>query len=136
MEIDAVHAGGNFLRRHDAKEIVFRIVRDLAEERACIIASANGTFVDLAERDAIEKVLPQATTYAPKPALGESVGASAMWQIIVAAEALRTKRLPPMLHAGSQSGIHFSTTDKISSSTAIISSCGLNQQAAGLRLSI
>src|SRR5207245_1153521 len=71
-----------------------------AEEADCTVASANVTFVKLAERAAIEKELPKAIGYGPKPALGESVGASAVWQIIVAAEALRTKRLPQMLRAG------------------------------------
>src|SRR6266568_3524705 len=108
----------------------------LAREGACIIASANGTFVDLAERAAIEKELPKAIVYGPKPALGESVGASAVWQIIVAAEALRTKRLPQMLRSGGQVGLSFLAVDGGSWSKAIVLSCGLNQQVAGLRLSI
>ena len=136
VQIDAIDAGENFSRRQEAKEIVFRVLRNLKDEPACVVACANGTFVDLAERDAIEKVLPQATIYSPKPALGESVGASAMCQIIVAAQALRTKRLPPMLHSDAQTGLNFPTTDTISCSSAVVSSCGLNQQAAGLRLRI
>jgi 3-oxoacyl-(acyl-carrier-protein) synthase len=136
IQIDAIDAGGNFSRRHDAKEVVHRIVQNLADKSACVIASANGTFVDLVERYAIEKVLPQATIYSPKAALGESVGASSTWQIIAAAQALRTKRLPPVSHSDSQTGLTFPTADKIACSSAIVSSCGLNQQAAGLRLSI
>jgi 3-oxoacyl-(acyl-carrier-protein) synthase len=135
IQIDAIDAGGNFSRRNDAKEVVHGILRNLSDSD-CIIASANGTFVDLAERDAIEKALPQATIYSPKAALGESVGASATWQIIAAAQALRTKRLPRFAHSGSPVRLTFSTSENIACSSAIVSSCGLNQQAAGLRLSI
>src|SRR5947208_7322774 len=88
--LDAIDAGGNFCRRADANNIVRRILHQLADENACVVASANGTFVDLAERAAIEKEMPGAVVYSPKCALGESVGASAMWQAIVAAEALAT----------------------------------------------
>jgi len=54
----------------------------------------------------------------------------------VAAEALRTKRLPQMLHSGGQVGRSFLAVDGGSWAKAIVLSCGLNQQVAGLRLSI
>lgn len=136
VQIDAIDAGGNFSQRRDAKEIVRRILHDLADEHVCVVASANGTFVDLAERDAIERELPSALVYSAKPALGESVGASALWQIIAGAQALRTKRLPQMPHSPQHIGLKFPTPGEISCAKAIILSCGLNQQVAGLRLSI
>jgi 3-oxoacyl-(acyl-carrier-protein) synthase len=136
VKIDAIDAGGNFSQRREANEIVRRILHDLADEHACVVASANGTFVDLAERDAIKHELPSALVYSAKPALGESVGASALWQVIAGAQALRTKRLPPMPHSPRDVGLNFATPDEISCAKAIILSCGLNQQAAGLRLSI
>ena len=136
MEIDAIDAGGNFSQRREAKEIVRRILHDLADEHVCIVASANGTFVDLAERNAIEQELPGVLVYSAKPALGESVGASALWQTIAGAQALRTKRLPQMPHSPQHVGLNFPTTEEISCAKAIILSCGLNQQVAGLRLSI
>jgi 3-oxoacyl-(acyl-carrier-protein) synthase len=136
VRIDAIDAGGNFFQRRDAKEIVRRILHGLADEHACVIASANSTFVDRAERNAIERELPNALVYGAKPALGESVGASALWQVIAGAQALRTKRLPQMSHSPQDIGLHFPTSDKISCAKAIILSCGLNQQVAGLRLSI
>ena len=125
VTVDAINAGGNFCRRAGANEIVRRILHQLADENACVVASANGTFVDLAECAAIEKEMPGAVVYSPKCALGESVGASAMWQTIVAAEALATKQLPKMSNPDS---------DDASWELAIVLSCGLNQQAAGLRL--
>ncbi len=134
VKVDLIDAGGNFSHQRNAAEIVNRILHHLRDENASIIASANGTFVDLAERAAIKKEMPKAVVYSPKPALGESVGASAIWQVVVGAKALEERRLPPMLHAGAEARLRFGT-DEIGP-TAIVLSCGLNQQAAGLRLSI
>ena len=136
VQIDAIDLGGNFPRRREAKEIVRRILHDLADEHACIVASANGTFIDLAEQEAIELELPSALVYSAKPALGESVGASALWQVIAGGQALRTRRLPPMLHSDPETGLSFSTPGEISFKKVIVLSCGLNQQVGGLRLSI
>ena len=136
IKIDAISAGGNFSRRRDANAIVRKILRGLAENQASVIASANGTFVDLAERAAIKNELPNAVVYAPKPALGESVGASALWQVIVGAQVLRTKRLPPVLHSSLKADLRITAGSETSITKAIISACGLNQQAAGLRLSL
>jgi 3-oxoacyl-(acyl-carrier-protein) synthase len=126
VEIDQIEAGGNFWRRDQASALVQQILHELADKNACIVASASGTFVDLAERSAIEKELPNASFYAPKGALGESVGASALWQTIVGAQALRTKQLPSVRNSQSDTPCK----------KAIVLSCGLNQQAAGLRLRI
>jgi 3-oxoacyl-(acyl-carrier-protein) synthase len=136
VQIDAIDAGGNFSHRREAKEIVGRILHDLADEHVCVVASANGTFVDLVEQEAIKRELPDALVYSAKPALGESVGASALCQIIAGAQALRTKRLPKMPHSPQPARLNFPTGDEISCEKAIILSCGLNQQVAGLRLSI
>jgi 3-oxoacyl-(acyl-carrier-protein) synthase len=134
VKVDSIGDGENFSNQRNAPEIVHRILHDLRDENACIVASANGTFIDLAERAAIQKEMPQSMVYSPKPALGESVGASAIWQVIIAAKALEEKRLPPMLHAHADTGLRFGTTEI--GLGAIVLSCGLNQQAAGLRLSI
>ncbi|PYS67190.1 MAG: hypothetical protein DMF73_19920, partial [Acidobacteria bacterium] len=132
---DAIDAGGNFSHRAEANQILGRILHHLGAEPACIIASANGTFVDRAEREAIQRELPSATIYSLKAALGESVGASALWQLIAGAQALVTKRLPQVAHSNSSAGLSFPTADAISCGKAIILTCGLNQQTAGLRLS-
>jgi 3-oxoacyl-(acyl-carrier-protein) synthase len=134
VKIDLIDAGGNFSHQRNAGDIVNRILRNLRDETACIVASANGTFVDLAERAAILREMRRSAVYSPKPALGESVGASAIWQVIVAARALEEKRLPPMLHASADAGLRCGTGEI--GSRAIVLSCGLNQQAAGLRLSM
>jgi len=136
IKIDAIHAGGNFSRRRDASTIIQGVLHELADEEACIVASANGTFVDLAERAAIKTQLPNSTVYSPKSALGESVGASALWQVIAGTQALRTKRLPPVLYSMPKDDLRIASGGETSATKAIVSACGLNQQVAGLRLSI
>ncbi len=138
VEIRTIHPGANFSRREETSEQMTRILSDLAPAKAeVIIASANGTFVDLAERNAVLHESPEAIVYAPKPALGESVGPSAIWQVIIAAQALRTKRLPPLLHADSEAPLRVSgpAAEKISAQGAIVLSGSVNQQMAGLHLS-
>jgi len=138
IALEKVAAGMNFLRRHEAGECIGRVLSNLADDKSKIlIASANGTFIDLAESAAMQREMPDAIVYSPKPALGESVGASSIWQVIVGAQSLVRKRLPPLLHVDPKSAVHFSADSerRISASAAIILSCGLNQQIAGLRLS-
>ena len=89
--IERAHPGGCYGRRAEAEEILKGILRDLSRvEIDFVISSANGTFIDQAEQGALEQVIPNAITYAAKPALGESVGASGLWQVILGAQALRS----------------------------------------------
>ena len=116
-----------------------RILRDLSQtEIDLVISSANGTFVDEAECRALKAVIPNALVYTGKPALGESVGAAGLWQVILAAQALRSAELPPVLHADPAIALRLSLsrTPMTGARRAIVLSCGLNQQAAGLRLAI
>jgi 3-oxoacyl-(acyl-carrier-protein) synthase len=103
-----------------------------------VISSANGTFIDHAESEPLRKIVPNALVYTGKPALGESVGAAGLWQIILAAQALRSKELPPVLHTdgGVKLRLSHSRTPVANARRAIVLSCGLNQQTAGLRLAI
>ena len=135
--IEVAHAGGCFTKRAKAEEVLHRIVRDLADVQIdLVIASANGTFVDRAESRALKAVVPDALVYTGKPALGESVGAAGLWQIIIAAQALHAAELPPVLHADSHTSLRlsYSRTPVPGARRAIVLGCGLNQQAAGLRL--
>ena len=136
VKIDRVNAGGNFSHQRDAAKILAGILCDLQHRDACVIASANGTFIDAAERAAIETDATDCFVYSPKPALGESVGASALWQVIAAACALERKQLPPLLHAGPDPKVRLPAAADKPGTAAVVLSCGLNQQAAGLRLSI
>lgn len=139
IAVDQIQPGRNFLVRQAATECATNILSELMKpETGVIISSANGTFVDMAERTAVLQAAPKAMVYSPKPALGESVGASGIWQVITGALALRRQQLPPLLHSASESGLRISTSApvKIRAEDAIILNCGLNQQIAGLRLTV
>jgi 3-oxoacyl-(acyl-carrier-protein) synthase len=137
VTIERAHPGGYFRRRSEAEKILKRILCDLAEtEIDFVVSSANGTFVDDAESEALQEVVPNTLVYTGKPALGESVGAAGLWQIMLAAQALHSKELPPVLHADDTARLQLSLsrTPVPSARRAIVLSCGLNQQTAGLRL--
>jgi 3-oxoacyl-(acyl-carrier-protein) synthase len=112
-----------FMHRNEIESTWNEIARELKPTRSTIvIASANGTFVDAAEANSIRNHMSDAIVYAPKSALGESVGASGLWQTIVGTLALRTKQLPNQMVAESQN--------------AFVFNCSVNQQASGLRLAL
>jgi 3-oxoacyl-(acyl-carrier-protein) synthase len=139
FRIDSVHPGGYFTKRVEAKKILERIVWDLADTKIdFVVSSANGTFVDQAEYKALNRVVSNAVVYTAKPALGESIGAAGLWQVILAAQALRSAELPPVLHADSAVSLRLPRARMPipGARCAIVLSCGLNQQAAGLRLGI
>ena len=137
--IERAHPGGYFGKRAEAEKILKRILFDLGQtEIDFVISSANGTFVDQAESQALQEVVPNALAYTSKPALGESVGAAGLWQIILAAQALRSKELPPVLHADQNVPLRLPLARMPipSARRSIVLGCGLNQQAAGLRMAI
>ena len=138
IQIDCFAPGGDFYRQRDAAHQVDKIVATLSADVAkpLVIASANGTFIDRAEQQAISKHLPDSIVFTPKPALGEGIAAGGLWQVICAAQALRSQQLPPVLNAddGSGSGVARKRLDQMTATHAVVSTCGMNQQAAGLRL--
>jgi 3-oxoacyl-(acyl-carrier-protein) synthase len=139
FSIESVHPGGYFAMQSQAGETLERIMRDLAKVKIdLVISSANGTFIDRAESRVLHELLPNAVVYTAKPALGESVGAAGLWQVIVAAQALSSAEIPPVLHADSTVPLRVarSRTPIPNARHAIVLSCGLNQQAGGLRLAI
>ena len=139
ITVERTHAGGFFVNRAGAAEILKAILRDLGRSKIdLVISSANGTFVDQAEHAALEEILPDVLVYTGKPALGESVGAAALWQVILAVQALQQRELPPVLHADSAVSLRLphARTEIPQARQAIVLGCGLNQQAAGLRLAI
>jgi 3-oxoacyl-(acyl-carrier-protein) synthase len=115
LEIEQIDPGTNFFRRSEAGEKTRRIVQHLDGNAAFCVGSANGTFIDGAEHAALENGIP---VYSPKVALGDSVGASVLWQLIVAAQGLRTKSLPGHARAPGD--------------RALVLACGVNQQLGGL----
>jgi 3-oxoacyl-(acyl-carrier-protein) synthase len=124
VRIEKITGGTNFRKQREAAAGVEAVFAELCPPPPDLVAaSANGTFIDQAEQTAIGKHSPNAKVYAVKEALGESVGASSLWQTIFAAQALITQRLPGF-------------NEPVSLKSILVSTCGLNQQVAGLRLTI
>jgi 3-oxoacyl-[acyl-carrier-protein] synthase II len=99
-----------------------------------IVSSANGTFADEVERKVFSEFYPSVPVYAPKPALGEALGASALLQVAVAGLALRQQQLPGTLAAGSKLASVNRVTRDCSSSRALVTSVGFNHQVNALKL--
>jgi 3-oxoacyl-(acyl-carrier-protein) synthase len=122
--IEKIASGTNFRKQREAAAGVEAVFSELcAAPPDLVAASANGTFIDEAEKAAIGKHSPSAWVYAVKGQLGESVGASSLWQTICGAQALITQQVP-------------GSTEPVRLQNAVVSTCGLNQQVAGLRLTI
>src|SRR5437762_2034410 len=135
--IERAHPGLPYRRQAEAEEVLKAILCDLGQtEIDFVISSANGTFIDQAECEALRRTIPDATVYTAKPALGESGGSAGLWQVIVGMQALRSGELPPLLHAGPTIPLRTpaSRIPLPDARHAIVLSCGLNQQVAGLRL--
>jgi 3-oxoacyl-(acyl-carrier-protein) synthase len=128
VRIERIAAGTNFRKQREAAACIEKILAELcATPPDLVAASANGTFIDAAEEAAMRAHCPTAKVYAVKAALGDSVGASSLWQTICAAQALISGQIP-FVHPGTEGA----ETPK----SAVISTCGLNQQVAGLRLGL
>jgi len=136
IRLEKIAAGTNFRRQSEAGDALEKVFAELVDgEIDLVVASANGTFIDAAEYAAVLRNCPKAKVYAMKQALGESVGASSLWQTICGAQCLRTQTAPPASRriAGADAGFARAKDDG-QLRRAIISVCGLNQQVAGLRL--
>ena len=137
--IEATQAGGHYRTRAETEGKIKQILYDLSQAKIdFVISSANGTFIDKAECGAVQGSIPNAFVYTAKQALGESVGAAGLWQVILGSQALRCGELPPLLHAGATIPLRTSASriPVAGARHTIVLSCGVNQQVAGLRLSI
>jgi 3-oxoacyl-(acyl-carrier-protein) synthase len=135
MRLDRVSTGANFAQQQKASQIMARVLAELeGEGSSVLIGSANGTFIDRAEKEALARKSRLAIHYTLKPALGESLAAGALWQVIAAAQALSTGQLPPLLHCGKEDESASALPE--GTRQAFILTCGLNQQIAGARLSL
>jgi 3-oxoacyl-(acyl-carrier-protein) synthase len=134
LRITRTHPGGYYKSRADLPAAATQMLREVATSSVkLLVGGANGTFIDAAEAQAACEVIPEAAVYTLKPALGESVGASGLWQVIAAAKVFSEKQIPPVLHSPSR--FSSKTTTVVSSDTAVVLTCGLNQQLSALALS-
>jgi 3-oxoacyl-(acyl-carrier-protein) synthase len=139
VALEAANPGANYFRRSDLARQLGTICAELQEKTPAdvLIASANGTFIDEAEETVWTKFFPRAAAWTAKPALGESVAAGGLWQLICAALALRRQELPPLLHGPERFGLTTTSARRRAASPwrrALITSCGLNQQVGAVAL--
>jgi 3-oxoacyl-(acyl-carrier-protein) synthase len=136
VQIQKIAAGTNFRRQSEAGHSLEQVFAELCDSEVnLLIASANGTFIDAAEHAAALRNCPGAEIYAGKSALGESVGASSLWQTICGVQCLRTQLVPPASRLIREPGARVSSGPTGRQlRRAVVSVCGLNQQVAGLLL--
>ena len=125
IALGRIDPGGNFAHQRELAPLLDRIASQLARDGApdLFVASANGTFIDAAEAQMAAQHFPGTAICAPKRSLGESFAAGGLWQVICAALALRRQELPEPSRAS------VAMLER-----AAVTTCGLNQQAAGLTL--
>jgi 3-oxoacyl-(acyl-carrier-protein) synthase len=139
LEISRSSPGRPFFSVRDSESVGAELFGSvLAEESPeIIVSSANGTFADEVERKVFGKLFPSVPVYAPKPAVGEALGASALFQVAIAGLALRHQRLPGTLSAGLKLPSVNRKTRSFPAAKALVTCVGFNQQvnAMNLRLS-
>lgn len=88
-----VHAGHPFFQQREATAALERTLREMSglQEIQFVASCANGTFIDTAEKSALQScgIIRAETDAFPKQYLGESLGASALIQLIYAAQRMQ-----------------------------------------------
>lgn len=130
--ISALAEGIPFFRRSELAEAFDTVVKTLPAAHVAI-GSANGTFIDSAER-AVLAPRPERSLFAPKSLLGESLGSGALCQVICGALALARQELPATALAPDWPVVNRESRELRNASTALISVAGLNHQVSALTL--
>jgi 3-oxoacyl-(acyl-carrier-protein) synthase len=129
-------AGLPFLSFRESESAAREVVGGLSTQGLpeMIVSSANGTFADEVECRVFSAYFPSVPVFAPKPAVGEALGASALFQVAIAGLALRHQLLPGTLAAGSKLPSVNRETRPVSASQALVTSVGFNHQVNALKL--
>ena len=101
-----------------------------------IVSSANATFVDEAERRVFNEVYESVPVYAPKPAIGDALGASGLLQVVLAVFALKHQQLPGTVAAGSKLPSINRQTRPCAASQALVTCVGFNHQVNALKMRV
>ena len=97
-ELRSIHDGVPFFRRKEAAPAIKRAVREVGGASAeMVVSCGNGTFIDAAEATALNAVCAKTPRHFPKQSLGEAPGASALMQVVYAAQTLASTALVPVL---------------------------------------
>ena len=131
-------AGQPFFSHRESAAVAVEFFERLHTEAApdLIVSSANGTFADDVERVAFTRLFHSVPVYAPKPAVGEALGASAILQVALASLALRNRQIPGTLDAGSKLRTVNRQTRAHSGTDALVSCVGFNQQINAVTLQV
>jgi 3-oxoacyl-(acyl-carrier-protein) synthase len=134
----ATHPGVPFTRRKDCRDAIARVVTDLTCDNPpdLIVTGANGTYIDRAEAEAISRCDGHPIIYNHKAAMGESLGAGAILQTVLAATAIKRGEVPPVPdQSKSTLDLPAAPLTGLEIKRALVTSVGFNEQAAGLLLS-
>jgi 3-oxoacyl-(acyl-carrier-protein) synthase len=128
--------GLSFFSKRDAVVEARRLTESMLQgaEPDCVIASANGTFVDRIEEQVLRELLPNALVYSYKPALGEALGAGSLFQVVFASLALRNQTVPGTRHAGDRLPSLCRESRTVKLHHALVTAIGFNQQVNSLLL--
>lgn len=132
VKLERIHPGISFTRRKEALPALTKVIRDLCGDTKpdAVVCSANGTFVDSIESASLNASANFNWVYAPKPALGEAIGAGSLMQVIAGTLALQKGQLPHTHGEANSRNANPAPLNRI-----LVSCLGFNQQASGLMLS-
>jgi 3-oxoacyl-[acyl-carrier-protein] synthase II len=130
LRLVGTSAGLPFFSQKEAPAALAELVAQVCDGRtpAAILCSANGTFADRVEEAMLASSFGSVPVYAHKPAIGDSLGASALLQLVFAKFTLEQEKLPPTLHAGDRLKNVTREVTGIRGNEVLITSVGFNQQ--------
>jgi 3-oxoacyl-[acyl-carrier-protein] synthase II len=137
VRIKNTHPANYYRNRKELSQKAEALLREMdASSAGGIVSSANGTFIDAAEAAALSRVTRTAPSYVATPSLGEGIGASGLWQVIIASQAACQRRLPRTRHIPMENSFHGegSPSEPLENGEIVVLTCGLNQQLSALRL--
>jgi 3-oxoacyl-(acyl-carrier-protein) synthase len=130
LRLVGTSAGLPFFSQKEAPAALVEVVAQVCDGRtpAGILSSANGTFADRVEEVMLASGFGSVPVYAHKPAIGDSLGASALLQLVLGTFALKRQKFPPTLHAGNRLENVTREVTEIRGNEVLITSVGFNQQ--------
>ncbi len=87
--IENLHRGIPFFKATNAGSALEKVLAETGASPDVVFSGANGTALDDAEATALNTIWPESKKLTPKAALGESVGAGTLQQIVLATHFLR-----------------------------------------------
>ena len=130
LRLVGTSAGLPFFSQREAPDVLAKVVAEACDKQkpGGILCSANSTFADRAEETVFRSALGTVPVYAHKPAIGDSLGATALLQLVLAKFALTQQKLPPTLHTGDRLQTVTREVTEIRGNEILITSVGFNQQ--------